>query len=157
MPNQYTVITDLRARRWGNIKQIRMGHRVCWMWLGAKSRNGYPGVFWTGHRPPGYVKAHRFAYCAAKGPIPDGLTLDHLCRVRCCVNPAHLEAVDNRTNILRGTAPSAVLAVRTHCGRGHLFDEANTYHRKDGGGRGCKVCRRIWGRASWRRHHRRSA
>ena len=68
----------------------------CWDWLGGKS-NGY-GRFWVEGR---LVQAHRWAYETMVGPIPEGLTLDHLCRVRYCVNPSHLEPVTLGENIRR--------------------------------------------------------
>ena len=69
----------------------------CWLWLGATTDNGY-GSFWADGRSH---RAHRFAYAQFVGPIPSGLTLDHLCRNRICVNPKHLEPVTDRENILR--------------------------------------------------------
>lgn len=83
----------------------------CIEWTGPRIPGGY-GM--TGGRP-----AHRVAYEAARGPIPDGLVLDHLCRNRGCVNPSHLEPVTHRTNILRGVSPSARNARRTLCDEGH--------------------------------------
>lgn len=70
----------------------------CWFWTGAISRSGY-GNFWTGES---YVSAHRWSYEHFVGPIPEGLDLDHLCRVRNCVNPAHLEPVTRQENLRRG-------------------------------------------------------
>ena len=93
------------------------GDDACWSWLGARSQTGY-GRFWVDGKT---VKAHRWAYEHLVGPIPDGLTIDHLCRVRSCVNPAHLEPVSNRVNVLRGDAPAARNARKTHCVRGHEF------------------------------------
>ncbi len=87
------------------------------------------------------VYAHRWAFEQFKGPIADGLQIDHLCRVRHCVNPDHLEAVSQRANILRGEATSAQRARQTHCKRGHRFDLANTYIRP-AGHRNCRACRR---------------
>ena len=84
------------------------------------------------------VGAHRFAYTEAKGAIEDGLTIDHLCRVKACVNPSHLEAVTLRTNILRGENTAAKNARKTHCHRGHPFNEENTYRVP--GGRACRQC-----------------
>lgn len=84
--------------------------------------------------------AHRAAYELLVGPIPDGLTLDHLCRRPACVNPEHLEPVTQRENNLR--APNQLTAInlaKTHCPRGHPYDEVNTYHMPNGG-RDCKVC-----------------
>lgn len=107
----------------------------CWHWTGATS-NGYGRVRVDVDRP-----AHRFAYELLVGPIPDGLVIDHLCRVRHCVNPAHLEAVTNAENILRGNGFSARHARKTHCPKGHPYDEANTLIRADGS-RNCIACGR---------------
>ena len=108
----------------------------CWLWTGSTSR-GY-GQFRVGNK---VVPAHRWAYQQAKGPIPKGLELDHLCRVRHCVNPDHLEAVTNSVNWLRGQHPSAVSHRSSHCHRGHPFTEANTYILKNKYRR-CRTCDR---------------
>ena len=71
----------------------------CWLWTGATVR-GY-GQFWQGDRK---ILAHRFAYVNLVGLVPIGKELDHLCRVRCCCNPAHLEPVTRRENMLRAPA-----------------------------------------------------
>jgi hypothetical protein len=84
-------------------------------------------------------QAHRFAWELLRGAIPDGLTLDHLCRNRRCVNPDHLEPVTAVENTMRGQAPHAINARKTHCLRGHAFDEENTYVRSDGA-RICRAC-----------------
>ena len=98
---------------------------------------GY-GQFWDGTR---LVRAHRFAYEQIVGPIPDGLQLDHLCRVRSCVNPAHLEPVTCQVNLLRGTGASARNAIKTHCPQGHAYGDFNTYIRPEGWRR-CRECHR---------------
>lgn len=115
----------------------------CWNWTGALKENGY-GAF-AGYNRNGY--AHRFSYTHFRGPIPEGLTIDHLCRNRSCVNPDHLEAVSLRTNSLRGNSPSAQCARKTECPRGHPYDKTNTYYRK--GRRQCRICRMEYGR-KWR-------
>src|SRR5262245_21521692 len=70
----------------------------CWQWMGEVTKNGYGRIYWGyKHRP-----AHRVAYEAYRGPIPEGMTIDHLCRNRACVNPAHLEPCTIRVNTLRG-------------------------------------------------------
>lgn len=106
----------------------------CRVWPGTLNRYGY-GVLWLNGRRHA---AHRFMYELLAGPIPDGLTLDHLCRNRACVRPDHLEPVTNRTNVLRGIGPSAFNAARTHCSHGHPLDAMNTYH--DGDRRRCRDC-----------------
>lgn len=106
----------------------------CWLWHGAILPNGYGQLFWDGGR----ILAHRLSYQSLAGAIADVLTIDHLCRVRCCVNPSHLEAVTHRENVLRGTSPTATNAAQTHCSYGHEFTIENTYLR--GGRRICRVC-----------------
>jgi hypothetical protein len=111
----------------------------CWEW--QKVRQAGYGRIWVGSRSDGTRRpalAHRAAYEAFVGPIPDGLVLDHLCRNPPCCNPEHLEAVPQRTNVLRGVAPPAVQAKQTHCKRGHAFTPENTYINK--GKRYCRIC-----------------
>ena len=107
----------------------------CWVW-GAATNGGY-GVFWFEGVT---VRAHRYAFERWVGPILDGLQLDHLCRVRCCVNPDHLEPVTSRENSLRGGGFAAVNAAKTHCVHGHEFTPENIYVPKSGG-RECRACR----------------
>lgn len=113
----------------------------CILWGGSVRADGYAtftvGSTLDGTRRTIYV--HRFAYEQAKGPVPAGLVLDHLCRKPSCVNPDHLEAVPQRTNILRGEAIHATNAAKTHCDQGHPFDEANTRITKEGW-RDCRRC-----------------
>lgn len=112
----------------------------CWMWTGSKQRQGYGMVYFYG----GLTKmAHRMAYEFIKGPIPEGLTLDHLCRNHPCVNPNHLEPVTNRENILRGTGPTALHIKKTHCPYGHEYSPQNTAGRKGRTGRWCRECKRV--------------
>ena len=108
----------------------------CWEWTGRKNAGGYGMICWNKRETP----AHRVVYEQEVGPIPAGLVIDHLCRVRHCMNPAHMEIVTIGQNTLRGVGPSAVNARSTHCKRGHPFDEANTIHRSDGGRR-CRTCK----------------
>ena len=115
----------------------------CWPFTAALTHDGY-GRFWF---EGGQVMAHRMAYELAVGPIPDGLTLDHVaargCTRRDCCNPAHLEPTTVRENTLRGKGLTALHARKTHCHRGHEFTPENTYScGRDGRGRGCRTCRR---------------
>lgn len=114
----------------------------CWLWRAAINRGGY-GVFWE-REYKRTVIAHRFAFQYLIGPVPPGLDLDHLCRVRNCVNPAHLEPVTRRVNLSRGIGDrlrSERAKAQTHCLRGHLFDEENTAYKSDGARR-CRTCHR---------------
>lgn len=108
----------------------------CWLWEANLSVGGY-GQF----HDDGQVYAHRWAYGHLVGPIPDGLEIDHLCRVRRCVNPSHLEPVTTRENGLRGEGIAAVNARKRECVNGHPYDEANTGWRRDGA-RWCRACKR---------------
>jgi len=114
----------------------------CWNWTGSThAETGY-GSFWRGKITPAGnhcpERAHRVSYELHVGPISEGLQLDHLCRNRRCVNPAHLEPVTNRENALRGIGACAVNARKTHCVHGHEFTAANTIARING--RRCRTC-----------------
>jgi HNH endonuclease len=136
--------TPFEDRFWSRVDRSGPG---CWPWMGSRNQGGYGTFHIKG--PGGSGAAHRIAYELVVGPIPAGLTLDHLCRNRACVNPAHLEPVTMRINVLRGTAPSALNARNE-------FDEVNTYWRY-GKERICRACqarrhREARQRAWWRKH-----
>jgi hypothetical protein len=133
------------GRRLPEPVSVRFWSRVdktadCWLWTGSINSSGY-GVLHIDRRP---VRAHRLAYEELVGPIPYGLALDHLCRVRNCVRPDHLEPVTLGENVLRGVSPSAVNRRKTHCPQGHPFNETNTYRRS--GRRVCRECSLEWDR-----------
>lgn len=104
----------------------------CRLWTRSTNFGGY-GKFPLGGKE---VAAHRVAYELTKGPIPEGLVLDHLCRVRLCCNPDHLEPVTHAENVRRGER-----ATKTHCINGHAFTPENTYITRKGW-RHCRACRR---------------
>lgn len=119
----------------------------CWLWAGYADAKGY-GYMRAGNTAVGRrtVSAHRFSYIVHKGQIPDGLVIDHLCKVTSCCNPDHLEAVTTIENVLRSDSPSAKKARQKACKRGHLFTQENTYIPPEGG-RACRTCQRAWDRA----------
>lgn len=131
----------------------------CWLWTGTMNALGY-GRMWArdATKPNGWrsTSAHRYSYEVHVGPIPDGLCLDHKCRVRCCVNPAHLEPVTQAENVRRGIAGAvnrARLQSITHCPQGHEYNAENT--RTTRGQRECRACGRE--RAAARRAAKRNA
>lgn len=113
----------------------------CWLWAADAFASGY-GRFWVSSQRKSW-RAHRVSYERFVGPIPAGLTLDHLCRVKLCVNPAHLEAVTHRVNCLRGISQPAVNARKTHCKNGHLLSPDNSFPSSSKSGtRSCAICGR---------------
>lgn len=119
----------------------------CWEWFAATGK-GYGYYSWQRNMR----LAHRIAYQILVGPIPAGLECDHLCRVKHCVNPEHLELVPHSVNVLRGQSPAAKHARQTHCKQGHEFTEGNTYRNKNK--RQCRACGRESHRKSWAERHK---
>lgn len=123
-------MTTQQQRFWAKVKKAG-----CWIWTGSKMPNGYGHFEYDGKTQ----LSHRIAYELIKGKIPKGMTLDHICRYRDCVNPDHLEVVTQKENVLRGIGITAKNAKKTHCPKGHEYTKANTrldkYNR-----RYCRKC-----------------
>ena len=134
-------------------KVIKAEGDACWGWSAGHFPTGY-GKISSPFDPQAHLPAHRMVYELLIGPVADDLVIDHLCRNRGCVNPAHMEPVTERENILRGEAPSAVNARKTHCLNGHEFSPENIYPSKDGS-RKCRICSRA--RAARRYAERKAA
>ena len=113
----------------------------CWLWMAYLQRDGY-GQFtaYSIGKRAFQVAAHRWSYEHFIGPIPKGFQIDHLCRVRSCVNPHHLEAVTCKENVHRGEGRAVTNMHKTHCPHGHPYDESNTVY--EDGRRRCYVCLR---------------
>lgn len=118
----------------------------CRLWLGELNWDGYPRMYLAGKK----VRVHRVAYELERGPIPEGLQLDHLCRVRSCINPAHLEPVTLKENLLRGVGFPARNVNKTVCLRGHPLSGENLLLAPNVPGkeraafrRVCRACRKL--------------
>lgn len=122
----------------------------CHLWLGTVDADGY-GLWWKNRRNR---RVHISTYESAHGPVPEGLQLDHLCRVRRCCNDGHVEPVTCRANLLRGDTHAARNARKTHCPKGHEYTTQNTYVRS--GKRHCKACSRA-AHQRWRARNASSA
>ena len=128
--------------------KVKIGESLndCWEWTGARHyKLGY-GVFLIRGRNYPTAYAHRIAYTLAKGKIPDGLVVDHLCRNTSCVNPRHLQAVTKQVNFQRSAIGSTF-----YCPQGHKFTPENTYRTK----KNCRQCRQCHREGERRRQARR--
>lgn len=129
-------------RFWAKVQKTES----CWLWAASLHGGGYGQFFWDGRKQ----LAHRLAYELLVGPIPEDLTIDHLCRVRRCVNPSHMEPVTRAENVLRGVGIAAQRARQTSCTHEHPFTPENTYFTPKGT-RVCIACRRLGDRKRQRR------
>ena len=136
----------------GPIPPYRPDLGSCWIWTAYINPSCGYGGFSIKNR---CRLAHKVSWMLAGRSVPDGMTLDHLCRVRHCVNPSHLEVVTSVENVLRGMSPNAINARKTHCARGgHLLNGKNLLrHKRRNGkvGRECRMCHNELARARWKR------
>lgn len=131
MPTGIYKRQPLEERFWSKVNKTSS----CWLWIASQNGVGY-GRFAINRK---LKLAHRVAYEMLISKIPKGLVLDHLCRVRHCVNPDHLEPVTHGVNISRG-----VFSKRTSCKNGHEYTEENTYYHPSTNFRECRKCMRAW-------------
>ena len=149
MPNKYTQIPP-SDRFWpkvdknGGLPEYAPHLGECWLW-GAGTRRGYGRFYVRGRRS--MMSAPKWAWEQEHGPVPPELELDHLCRVRACVRPSHLEAVTHQENFHRSPLATAALAAgiaawqgKVQCPQGHPYNEANTQRYR--GWRECRICKR---------------
>lgn len=129
--------TRLPERFWAKVSPEP--NSGCWLWAGSGNQIGYGRMRFEGRTQV----VHRIAYKALVGPLPEHpeVDLDHLCRVRCCCNPDHVEPVTHAENIRRGQT-GIVNRSKTHCRSGHEYTEANTYVYQATGERQCRTCQR---------------
>ena len=132
-----TGSTDAPIRRtpeqrfWAKVRKTK----TCWLWTGPRHEYGHPQFKIGGSN----VMVYRFSYELARGSIPEGKVLDHLCRVPWCVNPDHLDPVENSENVLRGIGPGAINKRKTHCIRGHELVPRPSQPQY----RHCPICREV--------------
>ena len=147
-PGRTEVDTVLGERFWSKVD--RSGE--CWTWTAARTRDGYPRFYFDGR----VQYAHRLAWAEVNGPIPEGIDLDHVrargCTSKSCVRPEHLEPVTRQVNLLRGGGFAARNAQKTHCPKGHSYEEHGRVTDKNQ--RICRACNRIDALA---RYHRMKA
>jgi hypothetical protein len=119
-------------------EKIHIDENGCWIWHASRTPAGYGKVWWNGQ----LIGSHRLTYTLLAGEIPDGLVIDHLCRVRECCNPEHLRPCTQLENVHApgSLCPSAIQAKRTHCPKGHPLTGDNLFTYR--GHRDCLTCRR---------------
>lgn len=122
----------------GPVSDRRPDLGPCWVWIGSYEGTGY-GKIWDNVRQK-LIPAHRASYETYVGEIPDGHEVDHLCFNKGCVNPDHLEAVTPVVNVQRAAAYRQYVT-KTHCSKGHIYDEANTRYYTCPSGRTSRYCR----------------
>lgn len=140
-PAAYEKRLWAKVNKDGPIPGYRPELGPCWLWTGSTNSHGYGLIKVNGRS----LLAHRATYELMHGPIQPSVEPDHLCRVRSCVRPDHLELLTHRENVLRGMGPTAQHARQTHCLRGHPFSETNTYLWRTS--RHCRACKRKRGAA----------
>lgn len=139
-PNRMPMTRE-RWMAWFGVRFIPEPNSGCWLWVGGtdgRYRYGKQSVMGEDRL------AHRVAYEAMVGPIPSGLTIDHVCRTTLCVNTDHMRIVSMRENIMAGRSPWAINGARTHCKNGHAFSPENTRIIRHG--RSCRECQRAYDR-----------
>lgn len=130
-------MVDLFSPR-GPQKYMSIADRIdatgdCWEWTGSKDKDGYGQI--------DGAKAHRIVWQALVGGIPEGMQIDHLCRLERCVNPDHLRVVTARENSRASFGPTGINAAKVKCKNGHVFTSDNTVPLPNGR-RECRTCKR---------------
>lgn len=137
MGHSYLSTRDALAETNNYTVEDRGYKTPCHIWAGQINFYGYGALKVDGKQ----WRAHRYLWGKSFGPIPSGLEPDHLCRVRSCVNVHHLELVTHRENVMRGRAPTVLIALSGRCGKGHPMTPGNVNVSRDGK-RHCRQCQR---------------
>lgn len=147
------MVTELTDRFWSKVNKQgpcpehnpKLGR--CHLWKAGKDSGGYGAFSIVRNGKRSMRGAHILVFESVHGPVPEGLELDHLCRVRACVRDSHLEPVQHRTNVSRGLVPAIFASKqnerrsKTHCKNGHEFNEKNTWFQNKNG-KSRRVCLR---------------
>lgn len=137
-------MAKLRNPVWERLRTKFTRRGDCWIWEASTNPNGYGSFTEIVNGRSKSNRAHRKVYEVLVGEIPRGMDLDHLCRNRPCVNPAHLEVVTRQENLLRSELTIAHQNARkAHCKNGHEFTALNTYVHPKRGTRDCRTCRKL--------------
>ena len=139
------VTAEALDRFWSKVYCSPSGH---WIWMGKLASNGYP-IFSVGYRRTG---AHRLSVELDRGPIADGLVVDHLCRIKRCVNPVHLQSVTQQVNVSRGVHHAAVAARTGRCHAGHDLNDVSNLWVGPTGERKCRACSTAKRRQRWEKY-----
>lgn len=133
--SDFNELELVKARFWSKVDPS-IGTRECWEWLGTKTSGGYGNFFMQGK----WFTAHRLSYSWCRKEVTEGLTLDHICRNRACVNPLHLRELTLVENVMIGESPPAKNARKTLCQKGHELSGKNLYVNARTGYRSCRRC-----------------
>ncbi len=118
--------------------------KECWNWKGPVASHGYGDMQVNDGQRYRHLRAHRVSMHLFGNVIPEGMVVDHQCKNKLCVNPAHLRIVTSKTNSLENSVSvTARNNAKTHCIRGHEFNESNTYKLIGKSGRQCRECKSI--------------
>lgn len=126
----------IKVNKDGPIPQCRPNLGPCWIWTAGCGSQGY-GIHWVDGKK---ISSHRYSLQLAGINIPERMQPDHLCRIRRCIRPSHLEVVTHRENLLRGEGFAATNAKKTHCPRGHSYSGYNVIINKRRHLRSCRIC-----------------
>lgn len=140
------MICDEKTLTRFHSKYIPVTESGCWIWTDHLCRGDYAQFYING----ALQMSHRVSYEIHIGPIPRNMEIDHICRVRCCVNPEHLRPLPHKDNVLCGSGLTAKHALKTHCINGHPFSGDNLQFKPNRNERVCRQCNKDRALA-WRR------